>query len=90
MGKCIFQTMDGETRIYAMPFTNDGVMMWQLSFPISLEEANKINKAGSRALLAEARRRCSKWHSPIDQLMQDTKSEDTLLVIQHSIDHHLN
>eukprot|EP00943_MAST-04B_sp_MAST-4B-sp1_P008513 g8513.t1 len=68
--------MDGETRIYAMPFTNDGVMMWQLSFPISLDEANKINKAGSRALLEEARRRCSKWHSPIDQLMQDTKSED--------------
>ena len=68
--------MDGETRIYAMPFTNDGIMMWQLSFPISIEDAQQLNRAGSVALLAEARRRCSKWHSPIDQLMNDTKSED--------------
>ena len=59
-----------------MPFTSDGIMMWQLSFPISIEDAVKLNASGSIALLEEARRRCGKWHAPIDQLMKDTKSED--------------
>ena len=69
--------MDGETRIYAMPFTSDGIMMWQLSFPISIEDAMKLNASGPVALLEEARSRCGKWHAPIDQLMKDTRSEDT-------------
>ena len=36
----------------------------------------KLNAAGPVALLEEARRRCVRWHAPIDQLMKDTRSED--------------
>ena len=78
LGRCIFQTMDGETRIYAMPFTShDGVMMWQLSFPMALEEARALSDQGHQALLNEERRRCSGWHEPIGQILADSLPEDT-------------
>mmetsp|Transcript_7520 Transcript_7520/g.12107 ORF Transcript_7520/g.12107 Transcript_7520/m.12107 type:complete len:466 (-) Transcript_7520:1455-2852(-) len=71
----VFQTLGGETRIYAMPF-EEGVTMWQLSFPVTLEEANLLSKSGSAGLLAESLRRCEKWHAPIGELLKDTKAED--------------
>ena len=82
----VCETMDGETRIYSMPFTSKegcGIrtdaslqgkdsIMWQLSFPIeSEEEARKICKS-SESLKAEALRRCGKWHSPIPELIHAT------------------
>ena len=39
----VFQTMDGEFRLFAMPFSKtreDQSMMWHLSFPCSFELAN--------------------------------------------------
>jgi len=60
----VFQTLDGTTRIYAMPFSPPdrspdaaaplGVTMWQLSFPIEVEAARALGSAGGEALLAEA------------------------------------
>ena len=76
LGQCIFQTMDGNTRIYAMPFT-PGIMMWQLSFPMDLSDAVQLSARGGGALLDEARRRCSKWHAPIGQLLADSLADDT-------------
>ena len=53
LGQCIFQTMDGNTRIYAMPFT-PGVMMWQLSFPMDLSDAVQLSARGGGAPHARA------------------------------------
>ena len=35
----IFETVDGSTRIYVMPFTTSSTM-WQLSFPMEEKEAS--------------------------------------------------
>ncbi|GBG26664.1 Zeaxanthin epoxidase, chloroplastic [Hondaea fermentalgiana] len=71
----MFQTLGGETRIYTMPFTR-GVTMWQLSFPMPLEEAKALSAAGPVALLEEAQRRCSGWHDPVPDLLSATRSCD--------------
>lgn len=66
----IFETVDGVTRIYAMPFTTTSTM-WQLSFPASEDEARRLSKDAS-TLKAEIVRRCSKWHDPIPELLRKT------------------
>lgn len=71
----MFQTLGGETRIYTMPFTK-GVTMWQLSFPMPLEEAKALSAAGPVALLQEAQRRCSSWHDPVPDLLLNTQACD--------------
>ena len=38
----VFQTANGNERIYLMPYTSDSIM-WQLSFPISEKEAKKLS-----------------------------------------------
>ncbi len=72
----VFQTLGGETRIYTMPFDNNGITMWQLSFPLALNEARALSDQGKTALLAEARRRCAGWHEPVVSLLNDTIAED--------------
>jgi salicylate hydroxylase len=88
----VTQTLDGETRIYTMPFISEediddtqaaskfpighNLSMWQLSFPVSLEEAMKLHKSGGKGLKQEALRRCGKWHDPIPQLIIATNEED--------------
>ena len=49
----VFQTVNGSERIYIMPFSSDSIM-WQLSFPISEEEAKKLNALGPDHLKEEA------------------------------------
>jgi salicylate hydroxylase len=71
----VFQTLGGETRLYAMPFV-PGVTMWQLSFPLPLEQARALSAAGPAALLAEAISRCGDWHAPIDDLLRNTSAQD--------------
>ena len=66
----VFQTANGQDRIYMMPYTHDSIM-WQLSFPMEEEEAMGLSKLGSEALLAEAARR-TPWHDPIPQIVQAT------------------
>ena len=87
-GETVFQTADGTTRIYAMPFSAAGAetagaasnekergrgeMMWQLSFPLSEADAKRLSKEGPAALKAEALARCGGWHAPIPELLRST------------------
>ncbi|KAF2339020.1 FAD-dependent oxidoreductase [Flavobacterium nitrogenifigens] len=70
-GETIFQTANGNERIYVMPYTADSVM-WQLSFPMSEEEAKELSSKGPQALKEEACRR-TQWHTPIPQILQATQ-----------------
>ena len=67
----VFQTANGNERIYVMPFDSETVM-WQLSFPMSEEDAKKLSDQGVEALKEEAIRR-TQWHDPIPQIIAATK-----------------
>lgn len=66
----VFQTANGNERIYIMPYTSDSVM-WQLSFPMPEEEAKALSAQGPQALKEEACRR-TQWHNPIPQILAAT------------------
>eukprot|EP00746_Dinoflagellata_sp_MGD_P149806 gnl/MRDRNA2_/MRDRNA2_81785_c0_seq1.p1 gnl/MRDRNA2_/MRDRNA2_81785_c0~~gnl/MRDRNA2_/MRDRNA2_81785_c0_seq1.p1 ORF type:complete len:313 (+),score=42.26 gnl/MRDRNA2_/MRDRNA2_81785_c0_seq1:509-1447(+) len=66
----IFETVDGTTRIYAMPFTKDATM-WQLSFPFAEAAARALVKDPA-ALKAEVLQRCGQWHDPVPSLLRST------------------
>ena len=68
----VFQTANGNERIYVMPYDTDSVM-WQLSFPIDETEAKKLSTNGVEALKTEACKR-TKWHAPIPQIISATHS----------------
>ena len=90
-GETVFQTADGTTRLYAMPFAQPGeeassvivnqdkqdrgLSMWQLSFPMEEKDAKQLSKLGPSALKTEALRRCGKWHHPIPDLLSQTQEE---------------
>jgi hypothetical protein len=62
-----FQTSDGTSRLFAMPFTETH-SMWQLSWP--MPEAAAIEAAkSSESLRAEALARCEGWHDPIPAII---------------------
>ena len=67
----VFQTANGNERIYIMPYTSDSVM-WQLSFPMPENEAKSLSAKGSQALKEEACRR-TQWHAPIPQIIAATQ-----------------
>ncbi|PWA09010.1 FAD-dependent oxidoreductase [Flavobacterium laiguense] len=66
----VFQTANGNERIYIMPYTSDSVM-WQLSFPMPENEAKALSAQGPQALKEEACRR-TQWHDPIPQILSTT------------------
>jgi 2-polyprenyl-6-methoxyphenol hydroxylase-like FAD-dependent oxidoreductase len=66
----VFQTANGNERIYIMPYTSDSVM-WQLSFPMPEKEAKALSAQGAQALKEEACRR-TQWHDPIPQILAAT------------------
>lgn len=66
----VFQTANGNERIYVMPFTSDSVM-WQLSFPMTENEAKALSAKGPLALKKEACHR-TQWHDPIPQILEAT------------------
>ncbi|TYB71826.1 FAD-dependent monooxygenase [Bizionia saleffrena] len=66
----VFQTANGNERIYMMPYALDAVM-WQLSFPMPEKEAKALSAQGARALKEEACRR-TQWHDPIPQVLAAT------------------
>ena len=66
----VFQTANGNERIYVMPFDADSVM-WQLSFPMSEEDAKILSAQGPEALKEEAIRR-TKWHTPVPEIINAT------------------
>jgi 2-polyprenyl-6-methoxyphenol hydroxylase-like FAD-dependent oxidoreductase len=67
----VFQTANGNERIYMMPYTSDSVM-WQLSFPMPENEAKALSAQGAQALKEEAYRR-TPWHDPIPQILAATQ-----------------
>jgi 2-polyprenyl-6-methoxyphenol hydroxylase-like FAD-dependent oxidoreductase len=67
----VFQTANGNERIYMMPYTSDSIM-WQLSFPMPEEEAKALSAQGTKALKEEACRR-TQWHDPIPQILLATQ-----------------
>ncbi len=70
-GETVFQTADGTTRLYAMPYSPTE-HMWQLSFPLDEEAAKNVSRRGAEALKHEAIRLCGEWHDPIPQLLSCT------------------
>ncbi|WBX72370.1 FAD-dependent monooxygenase [Tenacibaculum retecalamus] len=66
----VFQTANGNERIYMMPFASDAIM-WQLSFPMSEEAAKQLSEKVPKALKEEACRR-TPWHNPIPQILEAT------------------
>lgn len=67
----VFQTANGNERIYIMPFDSASVM-WQLSFPMSEDEAKELSGKGTKALKEEAIRR-TQWHAPVPQILAATQ-----------------
>jgi 2-polyprenyl-6-methoxyphenol hydroxylase-like FAD-dependent oxidoreductase len=67
----VFQTANGNERIYMMPYSADKVM-WQLSFPMLEKDAKTLSAKGPKALKEEACRR-TQWHSPIPQIIEATQ-----------------
>ncbi|WP_269237812.1 FAD-dependent oxidoreductase [Flavobacterium flavigenum] len=67
----IFQTANGNERIYIMPYSSDSVM-WQLSFPMAEEEAKSLSTKGPKALKEESCRR-TQWHDPVPQIVSATE-----------------
>lgn len=76
-GESVFQTADGTTRIYLMPYSKkNNEYMWQLSFPVPDErEAIELSRRGAKALKEEALRRCQSWHVPIPEILETTPIE---------------
>jgi len=70
-GKTIFQTSNGNARMYMMPFSATEIM-WQLSFPLPEDEAKGLNRAGAQALKKEALSRCASWHEPVTDILTKT------------------
>ena len=70
-GETVFQTADGTTRIYMMPFT-ESEYMWQLSFPMREGDAAALSSQGAAALRVEAMQRCSSWHTPVSEILNGT------------------
>ncbi len=66
----VFQTANGNERIYMMPYSSDAVM-WQLSFPMAENEAKALSLQGPKVLKEEACRR-TQWHDPIPQILAAT------------------
>lgn len=68
----VFQTVNGNERIYVMPYSVDSVM-WQFSFPMPEEEAKALSARGALALKEEAYHRTQKWHKPVPQILSATQ-----------------
>jgi 2-polyprenyl-6-methoxyphenol hydroxylase-like FAD-dependent oxidoreductase len=66
----VFQTANGNERIYMMPYTSDSVM-WQLSFPMTEKDAKELSARGPKALKEEALHR-TQWHDPVPQILAAT------------------
>lgn len=66
----VFQTVNGNDRIYMMPYDSETVM-WQFSFPMAENEAKALSAEGSQALKDEVSRR-TKWHDPVPQIIDAT------------------
>ncbi|HEY1041316.1 MAG TPA: FAD-dependent monooxygenase [Candidatus Paceibacterota bacterium] len=67
----VFQTVNGHERIYMMPYDADTIM-WQLSFPLSEDDAQHVSAQSAGAMKEEALKRLDNWHSPVPQILAAT------------------
>ena len=89
--RSIFETLDGESRAYVMPFTRERKLretggaggqtgldadMWQLSFPLDEAAALALTQKGPSALRDEALRRVGSWKGPIGNMVCHTDLSD--------------
>ncbi len=70
----VFQTVNGNERIYVMPYDKDTIM-WQVSFPMKELDAKKLSAQGGNAMRDEVIRRL-KWHDPIPQILAATQESE--------------
>lgn len=70
-GRTVFQTVNGRERIYMMPYDSSS-LMWQLSFPMSEDDAKILSKKWADALKQEALKRLWAWHAPIPEILTYT------------------
>jgi salicylate hydroxylase len=70
-GHTVFQTADGTTRLYAMPFS-ETEYMWQLSFPVATDDDAWSISRDETQLKHAAWEKCHTWHAPIPQLLEQT------------------
>ncbi len=68
----VFQTVNGNERIYVMPFSHDTIM-WQLSVPMLENEAKELSKQGPATLKAKAIEIVN-WHNPLPQIILATST----------------
>ena len=65
------QWLDGRARVFTMPFDR-GSTMWQLSFPLTEEEALALSGHPDR-LKEQALAVCGGWHAPLVRLLRATE-----------------
>jgi 2-polyprenyl-6-methoxyphenol hydroxylase-like FAD-dependent oxidoreductase len=68
-----FQTLDGTTRLFTMPYTTTQTF-WQLSFPCELTLAKQL-QTNPMLLRQQCMERCSQWHEPVPQLIEQTPND---------------
>lgn len=71
-GLTVFQTANGNERIYTMPFDQKHIM-WQLSFPATESDATELSKKGPAGMKEEALERLRGWHDPIPHILEATE-----------------
>jgi 2-polyprenyl-6-methoxyphenol hydroxylase-like FAD-dependent oxidoreductase len=76
----IFETVDGASRLYAMPFDAAGRYMWQLSFPCPEPQARALcaGGGGGARLREEVVRICGAWHAPVPELLAAAAAADMI------------
>ena len=72
----IFQTVNGNDRIYIMPYDTQSVM-WQFSVLMTEKEALELSAQGNKALKEEVYRR-TQWHNPVPQIVSATNEEQVI------------
>ena len=75
--EAIFQTLDGTTRLFTMPYSlaksasESPYTFWQLSMPMPEAQAVALKKDRT-ALRAFIEHRCAGWHAPIPDMLAST------------------
>nr|WP_132705435.1 NAD(P)/FAD-dependent oxidoreductase [Winogradskyella wandonensis] len=68
--KTVFQTANGNERIYVMPYSTSAIM-WQLSFTLPEEDAKILSRQQKSVLKQEAYGK-TQWHYPIPEIIKAT------------------
>ena len=87
----VFQTVDGNTRLFAMPFSKtnpDQNIMWQLSFPLD-ENTAKLLAENVTLLKDYVTNLCFSWHEPVPSMIKSTELHLLMGIPAYDRDPHL-